>query len=159
MDEALPPVSRYEVVWDYLRLGFTHILPKGLDHILFILGLFLLSTTCRSLLWQVSAFTVAHTITLGLAINGLIASPGWVVEPLIAASICYVALENVLLRELKPWRIVLVFGFGLLHGLGFAGVLAELGLPNVTFTGTLSATEKVSSISSTVSLVMLTATV
>jgi len=139
LDQALPRVTRLETIWQYLRLGFTHIVPGGLDHILFVLGLFLLSATWRPLLWQVSAFTLAHTISLGLAMNGLIAARPSIVEPLIAVSICYVAVENVMLGELKPWRIVLVFAFGLLHGLGFAGVLTELGLPRGEFATALVA--------------------
>ena len=126
-------VSRIEVVEQYTVLGFTHILPKGLDHILFVLGLFLLSTKWKPLLIQVTSFTVAHTITLGLSIYGFISLSPNIVEPLIAASIVYVAIENVLTTELKPWRAFVVFGFGLLHGMGFAGVLAEIGLPRSEF--------------------------
>ena len=126
-------VSRAEVVQQYTLLGFTHILPKGLDHILFVLGLFLLSTKWKPLLIQVTSFTVAHTITLGLSIYGIISLSPAIVEPLISASIVYVAVENVLTTELKPWRAFVVFGFGLLHGMGFAGVLAEIGLPRSEF--------------------------
>jgi len=139
LDQALPRPGPLEVSLQYLHLGFTHIVPLGLDHILFVLGLFLLSTTWRALLWQVSAFTVAHTISLGLAANGLVAARPSLVEPLIAVSIAYVAVENVMLRDLKPWRVALVFGFGLLHGLGFAGVLSELGLPRGQFATALVA--------------------
>jgi hydrogenase/urease accessory protein HupE len=126
-------VSRIETAWRYLVLGFTHIVPHGLDHMLFVIGIFLLSGRIRSVLWQVSAFTVAHSITLGLSIYGVITAPPAIVEPLIAISIAYVAIENVLVRELKPWRIALVFAFGLLHGMGFAGALKELGLPRSEF--------------------------
>ena len=125
----LVPLTPLQVAVQYLGLGYTHILPKGLDHILFVLGLFLLSTKLRPLLFQVTAFTVAHTITLALTIYGVFALPPVVVEPLIALSIAYVAVENLLTADLKPSRIVLVFAFGLLHGMGFAGVLADLGLP------------------------------
>jgi hypothetical protein len=125
--------TRAEVLAQYLALGYTHILPKGLDHILFVLGLFLLGTGLRALLWQVTAFTVAHSLTLGLSIYGVVALPSRVVEPLIAASIAYVAIENLVTRELHAWRLALVFLFGLLHGLGFAGVLQELGLPRSAF--------------------------
>lgn len=113
----------------YLVLGYWHILPAGLDHIFFVLGLFLLSTRLKPLLWQVSAFTLAHTLTLALASYGVVKLSPSVVEPLIALSIAYVGIENLVTRELKPWRLPVVFGFGLLHGLGFAGVLGELGLP------------------------------
>ena len=128
-----PRIGRVATAWRYLALGFTHIVPHGLDHVLFVIGIFLLSSRLRSVLWQVSAFTVAHSITLGLSIYGLISVPPAVVEPLIAVSIAYVAIENLLLTELKPWRIALVFAFGLLHGMGFAGVLKEIGLPRSEF--------------------------
>jgi hypothetical protein len=127
--DAVVPPSRREVVATYLGLGFTHILPKGLDHILFVLGLFLLSRRLKPLLLQVTSFTIAHTVTLALSIYGVVSLPPSVVEPLIALSIVFVAVENVLTSELRPSRVILVFVFGLLHGLGFAGVLAELGLP------------------------------
>ena len=126
-----------EVALDYLQLGFLHILPKGTDHILFVLGLFLLSHRLTPLLWQVTAFTVAHSITLAMSIYGLISLPSNLVETLIALSIVYVGVENILTRQLKPWRIVIVFGFGLLHGMGFAGVLLELGLPESEFINAL----------------------
>ena len=129
---AAPP-DRIRTAWRYLALGFTHIVPYGFDHVLFVLGLFLLSGRLRTVLWQVSAFTVAHSITLGLGMYGLIAVPPSIVEPLIAVSIAYVAIENLFLRELRPWRVALVFAFGLLHGMGFAGALKELGLPPSEF--------------------------
>ena len=125
--------SRAEIALQYLWLGYTHILPKGLDHILFVLGIFLLSPHWRTMLLQVTAFTVAHSITLALSIYGVVSLPPRLVEPLIALSIAYVAIENIATRQLKPWRLALVFMFGLLHGLGFAGVLRELGLPREEF--------------------------
>lgn len=122
----------------YIPTGFAHIVPMGLDHILFVLGLFFLSTLMRPLLWQVSAFTAAHTITLALASLGYVAVPGSIVEPLIAASIAYVAIENIFMKgQLTPWRPFLIFGFGLLHGLGFASVLEEFGLPQHGFVAAL----------------------
>ena len=125
--------TRWEIAQQYLSLGYTHILPKGLDHILFVLGIFLLSPRIKTMLLQVTAFTVAHSITLGLSMYGIVSLPPRIVEPLIALSIAYVAIENILTRELKPWRLALVFMFGLLHGLGFAGVLRDLGLPRDEF--------------------------
>lgn len=125
----LVPLTPLQVAVQYLGLGYTHILPKGLDHILFVLGLFLLSTRLRPLILQVTAFTAAHTITLALTIYGVFSLAPSVVEPLIALSIAYVAVENLVTADLKPSRVVLVFAFGLLHGMGFAGVLADLGLP------------------------------
>jgi hydrogenase/urease accessory protein HupE len=131
--KAVVPPTRWEVVKLYLKLGFTHILPEGPDHILFVLGIFLLSRRLKPILQQVTAFTVAHTLTLGLSIYGLVSLPPSIVEPLIALSIVFVAVENILTPELRPSRIALVFAFGLLHGLGFAGVLSELGLPRSEF--------------------------
>ncbi|KUP92575.1 hypothetical protein TRIHO_25450 [Tritonibacter horizontis] len=114
----------------YIPIGFDHILPQGLDHILFVLGLFFFSARLRPLLWQISAFTLAHTITLGMATLGWVTVSGAIVEPLIAASIVFVAVENIFVRKLHLWRPVVIFGFGLLHGLGFASVLGDFGLPS-----------------------------
>ena len=139
LTRSFPRPTRWEIAGQYLVLGYTHILPKGLDHILFVVGICLLSPRLKTMLLQVTAFTVAHSITLGLSIYGLVSLPSRVVEPLIALSIAYVAIENLVTRELKPWRLALVFMFGLLHGLGFAGVLRELGLPRGEFvTGLLT---------------------
>lgn len=126
------------LAWDYGVLGFLHILPKGLDHILFVLGLFLLSRKWSLLLWQVTAFTLAHSITLALSVFGFVDVSPSIVEPLIALSIVYVGVENLLTRSLHVWRIVIVFVFGLLHGLGFAGVLVDLGLPKTDFVWALA---------------------
>lgn len=128
-----PAPDRLGTAWRYLTLGFTHIVPKGLDHMLFVLGIYLLSRRTRAVLWQVSAFTAAHSITLGLSLYGIVSVSPRIVEPLIAVSIAYVAIENLFLSELKSWRIALVFAFGLLHGMGFAGALKELELPRSEF--------------------------
>ena len=120
----------------FLVEGFEHIIPKGLDHILFVLGLFLFSLAWRPLLAQVTLFTLAHTVTLGLATLGFFTIPAThmsLVEALIAVSIVYVALENVVRPKLGWWRLLVVFGFGLLHGLGFASVLGDLGLAEGRF--------------------------
>jgi hypothetical protein len=121
------------VARQYLWLGFTHILPGGLDHVLFVAGIFFLGAGLRSILVQVTTFTIAHSITLALTLYGWIAAPSSIVEPLIAVSIVYVAIENIVTRRLRPSRVALVFMFGLLHGMGFAGVLRELGLPREAF--------------------------
>jgi hypothetical protein len=122
---------------EYIYQGFVHILPQGLDHILFVLALFLLATKTSTLLWQVSAFTLAHTITLALGIFGIINLPSSIVEPLIALSIAYVAIENIFYHKLTKWRLPIIFAFGLLHGLGFAAVLVELGLPKSEYISSL----------------------
>lgn len=126
-------LSGWQTFVAYIPVGFDHILPKGLDHILFVLGLFFLSTQVRALLWQISAFTLAHTVTLGLGALGWVTVPASIVEPLIAASIVYVAIENIFASGLSRWRPMVIFGFGLLHGLGFALVLGEFGLPDGQF--------------------------
>ncbi len=113
----------------FIRAGIEHIVPKGLDHILFVLGLFFSSLILGSLLWQVTAFTFAHTITLAIAALGIAKVPGAIVEPLIALSIVWIAVENCVFKQTNKWRPFIVFGFGLLHGLGFAAVLTEYGLP------------------------------
>jgi hypothetical protein len=113
----------------FVRMGFLHIMPEGLDHILFVLGLFLLSPALKPLLTQVTAFTIAHSLTLGLSIAGVLALPSRIVEPLIAVSIAFVAIENIVTGTVKPWRWLVVFCFGLVHGLGFAGALKDLHLP------------------------------
>ena len=112
----------------FTRQGFVHVLPLGLDHILFVLGLFFLSRKWRPILYQVSVFTVAHTITLGLATLELISAPAHVVEPIIAASIAVVALENIFFPNYRHSRLFIVFFFGLIHGLGFAGALSAFDL-------------------------------
>jgi hypothetical protein len=126
---ALEKAPTGEVVWFYLKLGFQHIIPQGLDHILFVAGLCLLSTKIKTIIWQATAFTVAHSITLALSMKNIIVAPPAIVEPIIALSILFVAIENLLLNELKPWRILVVFLFGLIHGMGFASSLNEIGLP------------------------------
>jgi hydrogenase/urease accessory protein HupE len=127
------PANRLATASRYLALGFTHILPHGLDHMLFVLGLYLLSGRARSVLQQVSAFTAAHSITLGLSLYGVVSMSSRIVEPLIAVSIAYVAVENIFVSKLKARRLALVFAFGLLHGMGFAGALKDVGLPRSEF--------------------------
>ena len=117
----------------YTQLGFTHILPNGFDHILFILGLYFLSNDLKTVLLQATAFTVAHSITLGLAMFKIVHAPPSIVEPIIALSIVFIAVENIVTKKLHAWRIVIVFMFGLIHGLGFASVLLDLGIPESKF--------------------------
>lgn len=123
----------------WVAVGFQHIVPLGLDHIVFVLGLFFLAAGTRPLIWQVTAFTVAHSITLALASLGYIRVPGAVVEPLIAASIVYIAVDNLYSQHVSRVRFGMVCIFGLLHGLGFAGVLSDLSLPKEQFLPSLLA--------------------
>ncbi|WP_242478738.1 HupE/UreJ family protein [Hymenobacter lapidiphilus] len=139
LDVDLSKLSRTDVFFTYLKLGYTHILPLGIDHVLFVLCLYLLEPRLKPVLWQATAFTVAHSITLGLAMYGVVSPPASLIEPLIALSILFVAIENIVVEHLNPWRIVVVFGFGLLHGLGFAGALTGLGLPSTMFVESLVA--------------------
>jgi hypothetical protein len=118
-----------EIFFDYIPVGFTHILPKGLDHILFVVVMFFLSTKLSALFWQITLFTLAHSVTLAMASLGFIEISTSIVEPLIAASIVYLAVENFYSKALTVRRSGVIFCFGLLHGLGFASVLADFGLP------------------------------
>ncbi len=145
-DQLSEPFSLMEVFtkptfWSmsslYLSAGFLHILPKGLDHILFILGIFLMSMRLKPLVLQVTMFTIAHSLTLALGVFELIHFPPQVVEPLIALSIAYVAFENLASDRLSRFRLPMVFSFGLLHGLGFASILTEFGLPADIFLAAL----------------------
>ena len=133
LDKDLSKLSRTEIFWTYLQLGYTHILPLGVDHILFVLSIFFLEPRLKPVLMQATAFTVAHSITLGLAMYGVINPPTAIIEPIIALSILFVAIENIFAEKLNPWRIVIVFAFGLIHGMGFASALTSLGLPKKSF--------------------------
>ena len=124
-----PEYKFSKVFFEYIPVGFTHIIPKGLDHILFVVGIFFLSTKLSALFWQITFFTLAHSVTLAMASLGIVKISPSIVEPLIAASIVYVAVENFYSKTLNLRRSIIVFCFGLLHGLGFASVLVEFGLP------------------------------
>ena len=121
--------SKIQIFFDYITVGFEHIIPKGWDHILFVLGLFFFSSKLKPLVWQISVFTLAHTCTLALGSLGYIKIIPEIVEPLIALSIIFISVENIFIKKLSKWRPLVIFTFGLLHGLGFASVLGEFGLP------------------------------
>ena len=139
-DSLNPPVKSdshhsLSTLLSFARQGFLHVLPLGVDHILFVLGIFLLSRKWKPLLYQVSAFTLAHTLTLGMATVGWVSVPSSIVEPIIAGSIAIVALENIFFPKYHARRLIIVFLFGLIHGLGFAGALSDLSLdPTVLIT-------------------------
>jgi HupE / UreJ protein len=135
---TLSPTQRYWYVqlgalWIYLRLGFHHIVPEGTDHILFVLGLFFLGISWRKLISQTTVFTVAHATTLYLSSQNIFSLPTWLVEPGIALSIMFIALENIFKPKLNAFRLAVVFCFGLIHGLGFAAGLKQLPLPKHEF--------------------------
>ena len=134
----LSPLSQAtmsQTIIEYIILGMEHIVPKGLDHILFIFGVFFFAVKLKPLLWQVTMFTLAHSLTLILASLKLVFIPASIIEPLIALSIGYVAFENIFQRQGKfhsrsnAIRYAVIFFFGLIHGLGFAFVLEDIGLP------------------------------
>lgn len=139
IDFELDPAPAGNVFLTYVKAGFEHIIPLGVDHILFILCVFFLNASLKKIILQASMFTVAHSLTLGLAMYGVIDPPLRIVEPLIAASIVFLALENIASDKVKPWRMALVFLFGMVHGLGFAGALSELGMPKESFATALVA--------------------
>jgi hydrogenase/urease accessory protein HupE len=119
--------ATWSMAWSMLKLGVEHILT-GADHLVFLLGLILVGGRLRSLIGVVTAFTLAHSITLALAALGIFAPSPRLVEPAIALSIAYVGIENLFVEDAsKRWRIT--FPFGLIHGFGFAGALREIALP------------------------------
>lgn len=117
---AASAISSEAVAGDFLRLGFTHIVPDGLDHVLFVLGLFFCCREFGALLAQVTLFTVAHSLSLGIAVASGWQAPSRIVEVLIVLSIVFVALDNLARQEPAPWNWAVTFVFGLVHGLGFA---------------------------------------
>lgn len=126
-----------EIVRHFLQLGFTHVIPLGFDHILFILSLFFLNTSVRSVLVQCSVFTLAHSLSLGVSAAGYVVPNPAIIEPLIALSIVFTAIENIVHSRVSPWRLLVIFGFGLVHGMGFASALREAGLPPDHFISSL----------------------
>lgn len=129
----LDQMSSNTVFWKYMLIGFQHIIPLGFDHILFITCVFFLNPSLKKVVIQASMFTLAHSITLGLAMYGIIKPPANIIEPLIAFSIVFLAIENILSDKVKPWRLVMVFLFGMVHGMGFAGALSGMGMPQYAF--------------------------
>ncbi len=131
-------VSTWQIVQTYTWLGITHILI-GFDHLLFVFALLLIVKNMRRLLWTVTAFTLAHSLTMAVATLGIVQVPQGPVEAIIALSILFLAMEimhekqgKIGLTSLYPW--IIAFIFGLLHGFGFAGALAEIGLPQQAIT-------------------------
>jgi hypothetical protein len=113
----------FDNVGTFMEFGYQHILPQGMDHVLFVVALYLNARNWPSLITQVTTFTLAHTITLALASLGLVTAPMEIIEPLIAVSITVLAIEVILFKGGTAWRLPVVFVFGLLHGLGFGSVM------------------------------------
>lgn len=133
----LDRLSGNQVFTKYLQAGFLHIIPLGFDHILFITCVFFLNSSLKKIVLQASMFTLAHSFTLALSMYGIINPPANIVEPLIALSIAFLAIENIFSDKVKPWRLVAVFIFGMIHGMGFAGALAGMGMPRYAFANAL----------------------
>jgi hypothetical protein len=121
------------LIKQYLILGYTHVLPYGFDHILFMLCLFFLSKKIKTVILQCSVFTIAHSISLACSAADIIVITPSYIEVLIALSIVAAAIENIIHHKLKQWRMVLIFLFGIIHGLGFANALQSIGLPKQHF--------------------------
>ncbi len=127
----------FETAIRYLQLGFTHVIPLGFDHILFILCIFFLNSSVRSVIVQCSVFTIAHSISLGLSAADFIMADPKIIEPLIALSILVTAIENIVHDTVNKWRLLIIFIFGLVHGMGFASALKEIGLAQDHFLASL----------------------
>lgn len=121
----------------YINLGFSHVIPLGLDHILFILALILISENISSIFVQCSIFTIAHGISLGLSAVAIIMVNSKMIETLIQLTILFTAIDNINNKKSKKWRLVLVFIFGLIHGFGFANALKNIGLSDSHFLASL----------------------
>lgn len=118
--------SGWKTGWAFLKLGVEHI-GTGYDHLAFLLGLLLAAPTLKALVGIVTCFTVAHSLTLALATLGVINPPGQAVEMVIALSVAWVGIENVVTEKVR-FRWLLAFAFGLIHGFGFAGILRDMDL-------------------------------
>ena len=136
-----PPVSFISNVREFVRLGIIHIL-EGTDHVLFVLSLLLIYTTFKREVILLSVFTLAHSISLIIAGSGILTLSSRIVEPIVALSITYMAITSVFLKRYKMFRahgnkVSTVFLFGLFHGLGFAGLLQNIQIPNDRFVSSL----------------------
>lgn len=127
----------WSTIFEFLKEGFLHVLPLGFDHILFITSLFFLNSNLKSVVIQCSVFTLAHSITLFLSVYQIILPNSTIVEPLIALSIVFTSLENIFRNEISQWRLLLIFLFGLIHGMGFATALQDLGIAKNNFIASL----------------------
>jgi hypothetical protein len=137
IETTIVPLSNVELISAYIQMGFLHVIPLGFDHVLFILGIFLLHTHWKPIIIQCSVFTLAHSVTLAFCASGLIVPNSRWVEVFIAFSIFCIALENIFYHKVQYWRLPIIFGFGLIHGMGFANAIQEMGLPQNYFWSSL----------------------
>jgi hypothetical protein len=139
VDYVLDKKNSDVIFSEYVQHGFQHIIPLGLDHIFFIICIFFLNTNIKSIIKQATLFTIAHSITLMLAMKNIIVAPPQIIEPLIALSIVALAAENIIGKSKSSIRSLLIFAFGLLHGMGFASALSSLDFPMYDFSTALIA--------------------
>lgn len=130
-------MSIIEILKQYLILGFTHVIPLGFDHILFILSIYFLNSNIKSVIIQCSIFTIAHSLSLGITAAGYIVPNTIIIEPLIAMSILFTSIGNIVNTKIDAYRLLIIFIFGLIHGMGFASALKEIGLPSHNFLSAL----------------------
>lgn len=131
------PMGTMQRLTQFIAIGFDHVIPLGWDHVLFIIGMALSSLLWRKLLLLVTTFTLAHTLTLALAMLGVVEISPRIIEPLIAFSIAYVAIENLWIEQSIKRKSIIVFLFGLIHGFGFASMLKSFEMANDNFVTTL----------------------
>ncbi|MFM2214042.1 MAG: hypothetical protein RL427_1305 [Bacteroidota bacterium] len=122
-------MTYFETLVYYLKIGFTHVLPFGFDHVLFVVCLFFFNPSVRNVVLQCSLFTLAHSLTLVMVAYGLLLPHSEIIEPLITFSILIAAVENIIHSKMNSWRLVIIFAFGLVHGLGIAAGLLSVDLP------------------------------
>ena len=134
---TLKKMQQAHTLFNYFELGFLHVIPLGFDHILFIVSLFFLQSNLKKLLLQCSVFTLAHSISLGMAATGCIIPNPEIIEPFIAITILITSLENILLTQINRWNLLLIGAFGWIHGMGFATAISEQGFPKNTFISSL----------------------
>lgn len=130
-------MAQIDIVKQFLPLGFTHVIPFGFDHILFILSIYFLNSKVKSVIVQCSFFTIAHSLSLGITAAGYIVPDTRIIEPLIAISILFTSIENIVHSKINPYRLLIVFLFGLIHGMGFATALNEIEIPKNNFLSAL----------------------
>jgi hydrogenase/urease accessory protein HupE len=130
LDRVAAPVARTGAARKYFRLGFVRFLPNGAAQVLFVLGIVLLNRRISAIVWQVGAFSLAHSLALAFTPYGS-GLPPPIVEPLIVLSIICLAVDNLMSRDLSRLRLAMIFGFGLIHGVAFAETLRQVSLPGV----------------------------
>ena len=130
-------MALFEIIKQYCFLGFTHVIPMGFDHILFIMCIYFFNSNIKSVLIQCSVFTLAHSLSLGISAAGYFVPQSKIIEPLIALSILITSIGNIVHAKNSNYRLFIIFIFGLIHGMGFASALKEVGIPPANFLSAL----------------------